>query len=69
MEDLLHIKVKTAYANEIINELVQKKEIEILEENIEIPEWQIRETRRRIEKYEANPNLYLSLEEAKKMIR
>ncbi len=68
MQDLIHIKVKTAYATEVINDLVQKNAIEILEEEIEIPEWQIAETRRRIKKYEANPELFISLEEAKKML-
>ena len=69
MQELIHIKVKAAYANEIINDLVQKNAIEILEEETEIPEWQIAETRRRFQKYEANPELFLSLAEAKKMLR
>ncbi len=69
MQDLIHIKVKAAYATEIINDLVQKNAIEILEEEIEIPEWQIAETRRRIKKYESNPEQFLSLAEAKKMLR
>jgi hypothetical protein len=58
---IYHIKIKKEYASALIEDLRRVDAIEIIEEPI--PEWQKKETVRRLAEMKDNPSLSLSEEE------
>ena len=55
-----HIRIKKEYANDAMEKLQQEDAIEILQD---VPEWQKKETLKRLEAYKNNLNNIVSEEE------
>lgn len=62
IRDIYHIKVKAEHASNVLEDLLEKGEIEIIEED-DTPEWQKREVLRRLAELKVNPALAMSEEE------
>ena len=62
IRDTYHIKVKAEHASTILEDLLEKGEIEIIQEEDDTPEWHKQEVMRRIKAFEANPSSALSEE-------
>ena len=57
-EPIYHIKIKKEYASAVIEDLKQADAIEIVEEPI--PEWQKKESLKRLEEMKQNPSTAIS---------
>lgn len=60
-EPIYHIKIKKEYASAVIEDLKQADAIEIVEESI--PEWQKKESLKRLEEMKNNPSTVISEED------
>ena len=60
-EPIYHIKIKKEYASAVIEDLKQADAIEIVEEPI--PEWQKKESIKRLEEMKQNPSTATSEED------
>lgn len=59
-DKIYHVRIKKEYANDAMAKLQQEDAIEIL---ADIPEWQKKETLKRLEAYKNNPENIVSEEE------
>jgi len=66
-ESIYHIKIKKEYASAIIEDLKQADAIEIVEEPI--PEWQKKESLKRLEEMKQNPSSAISEEDFFKALK
>jgi len=57
-DSIYHIKIKKDYASAVIEDLKQADAIEIVEEPI--PEWQKKESLKRLEEMKQNPSFAIS---------
>jgi hypothetical protein len=65
-ESIYHIKIKKEYASAIIEDLKQVDAIEIIEEPI--PEWQKKESLKRLEEMKQKPSSVISEEDFSKAL-
>ena len=61
IRDTYHIKVKEEYASTILEDLLEKDAIEII--NDDVPEWQKEGTQRRLAELKSNPSPGMSMED------
>lgn len=59
-DKIYHVRIKKEYANDAMVKLQQEDAIEIL---ADVPEWQKKETLKRLEAYKNNPENIVSEEE------
>ena len=64
-DKIYHVRIKKEYANDAMAKLQQEDAIEIL---AEVPEWQKKETLKRLEAYKNNPENIVSEEEILSML-
>jgi hypothetical protein len=65
-----HIRIKKNYAAAILKDLQKLDAVEFLPEaDVEIPEWQKKEVRKRIKEIQKNPAKAISWEAAQKKIK
>lgn len=62
IRDIYHIKVKAEHASNVLEDLLEKGEIEIIEED-DTPEWQKQESLRRLAELKSNPSSGIPMEE------
>jgi hypothetical protein len=60
-DSIYHIKIKKEYASAVIEDLKQADAIEIVEESI--PEWQKKESLKRLQEMKQNPSSAISEED------
>lgn len=68
MDNTLHLRIKKNYAAAIIKDLQKLDAVELLEE-APIPEWQKKETRKRLKDLQQTPSNSVSWNEANKKIK
>jgi hypothetical protein len=72
MSATYHLRIKKEYAAALIEDLQKVDAVEFLtgqEEDIDIPQWQMDEVKRRIEYYDKNPHELVSWEEVRKRLK
>ena len=72
MDATYHIRIKKEYAASLIEDLQKVDAVELVsdkENEIDIPQWQMDEVKRRIEYYDKNPHELISWEDARKRLK
>ncbi len=71
MHTTYHVRIKKEYAAALIEDLEKVDAVELLvdEENIEIPQSQIDEMKKRIDYYDKNPHELISWDEVRKRLK
>jgi putative addiction module component len=72
MQTTYHIRVKKEYAASLIEDLEKMDAVEFIdsnEEEVEIPQWQMDEVKRRIDYYDKNPHELVSWEDVRKQLK
>ena len=72
MHATYHIRIKKEYAAALIEDLKKVDAVELLNdesEELEIPQWQMDEVKRRIEYYDKNPHELVLWDEVRKLLK
>ena len=72
MNTTYHVRIKKEYAAALIEDLEKMDAVELIsdkEEDIDIPQWQMDEVKKRIEYYDKNPHELVSWEDVRKRLK